>query len=464
MENNLENENMLDVNQIYVNRRRFSLKNITFSLEKGYIMGLVGRNGSGKTSIIKAICNEYCEKSGSIIVNGKDHVLEEADAKEDIGIVMEEFAFFPDATLKENTELFGSFYSQFSFVEMEEKLRKYGLIHNKTEWNRKMSELSTGQKVRFQMAFALAHHPKLFILDEPTANLDPVFRMHLLEDLQEMIEEEETAVLFCTHITSQLDRIADYITIVDHGEVCASCSKEWLMDSYCLLHPDKKGKRRYENLAELLKELHQDSGLKEMLKKLCEKESAVSLQEQTHLPIQANAAEKSVRRKATTKKQQCAIRKLSQMIWNHHHRISIFVFFYIIYIVFYLVYVLSPGQKNIEVLSLFFIMQYFLGVFYIRGHFCWNNKKTYFSFASYLPINRSIVIRELVSQLGHVVLWFLPVVMFIVILQVLFGSLPIPAALLQVAMVSLLGAVVGGVYMMGTILVDFAGDNIHKAS
>lgn len=239
-EERTDNGIILDIRQMSADVRGFQLKDITIQLQKGYIMGVVGRNGSGKTSLIKTICNVNPKLSGSITVNGYDSVLEEVLVKDEIGVVMEELAYFAaSCTIWENAKLIAPLYRTFDWNILDNYLKKYNVIKDKEgddnkygNWNKPLADYSKGEQIRIKIAFALAHHPKLLILDEPTANLDSVFRRQLLDDLQELVETEEISVLLCTHITTDLDRVGDYIVILDEGEIVANMSKEELMELY----------------------------------------------------------------------------------------------------------------------------------------------------------------------------------------------------------------------------------------
>ncbi|MDD6070979.1 MAG: ABC transporter ATP-binding protein [Clostridiales bacterium] len=236
-ENTLEDSktddtNVLVINHLCLSKGDFALKDISFEVPGGYITGLVGKNGSGKTTLMKAVCNVYTKQSGRISVAGLDHEKDEAVVKQRIGLVMPEFTFFEDKSLIANGELLGPLYENFSMERFIDYLIKFELKKEKNCTSHLVKSLSTGQRVRFQLAFALAHQPELLLLDEPTANLDPAFRVKLLEDLQEVIEDGKKGVLMSTHLTADLDKIGDYIVLMDKGRILACQTKEELADSY----------------------------------------------------------------------------------------------------------------------------------------------------------------------------------------------------------------------------------------
>jgi ABC-2 type transport system ATP-binding protein len=198
-------------------------------------MGLIGRNGSGKTTIMKLILNAIVKDSGMVNICGYDNRKQEIRAKNEIGFVVDCCPFIKRYTLLENAELFGKYYSEFELECFTMYLKRFGLDGNKN-----VLSLSKGMESRFELAFALSHNPRLLIMDEPNDGLDPIFRREFLSLLQELIQEEKMGILFSTHITSDLDKVADYITLVDHGEVILAKDKETLMEEYCIVKGSKE--------------------------------------------------------------------------------------------------------------------------------------------------------------------------------------------------------------------------------
>ena len=173
------------------------LQDISFSLEPGYIFGLIGRNGAGKTSLIRTILNLYRKDSGSIIVNGYSIDTREREAKDQIGFVLDEFLFEEKLSIATNGKLFGATYTGYDHELFLRFCSRFGLNPKQ-----KTGRLSKGQKARFQLAFALSHQAKLFIMDEPAAGLDPLFRRELTGYMQELVEDGTRSVLFSTHLTA----------------------------------------------------------------------------------------------------------------------------------------------------------------------------------------------------------------------------------------------------------------------
>ena len=206
------------------------LQDISFTLEPGYIFGLIGRNGSGKTSLIRTILNLYHKDSGVINVNGCPMDSMEHEAKDQIGFVLDEFIFEEKLSVSANGRYFGSTYSKYDHSFFLQFCERFNL-----DPKQKTGRLSKGQKTRFQLAFALSHQAKLFIMDEPAAGLDPLFRRELTGYMQELVEDGTRSVLFSTHLTADLDQIGDYIALLDEGRFCFCMDKESLRERFVLL-------------------------------------------------------------------------------------------------------------------------------------------------------------------------------------------------------------------------------------
>lgn len=206
------------------------LQDISFTLEPGYIFGLIGRNGSGKTSLIRTLLNLYHKDSGAIVVNGCPMDSMEHEAKDQIGFVLDEFLFEEKLSIAANGKLFGATYTAYDHELFLKFCGRFGLNPKQ-----KTGMLSKGQKARFQLAFALSHQAKLFIMDEPAAGLDPLFRRELTGYMQELVEDGTRSILFSTHLTSDLDQIGDYIALIDEGRLCFCMDMESLQERFVLL-------------------------------------------------------------------------------------------------------------------------------------------------------------------------------------------------------------------------------------
>lgn len=223
-------ENVLEVKNISKNYKEFSLKDVSFNIPKGFVMGLIGPNGAGKTTTIKAIMNLINLDSGEIKIFEKEMKSNEIEIKDRIGFVYDDCCAFDDFTIKENKKIISKFYSKWDEEKFKYYLEKFELNENK-----KLKQLSKGQKMRFSLALALSHNAELLILDEPTSGLDPVFRSELLDILFEIIGEEEVSILYSTHITTDLEKLADYITFLNKGKVEFSLEKDLLLEEYFLV-------------------------------------------------------------------------------------------------------------------------------------------------------------------------------------------------------------------------------------
>ena len=223
----------LEVSSLSKKWRNFTLNDINISLPEGYIMGLIGKNGSGKTTLINCILDGIKKSRGRIRINNTDY--RKVSAKNDIGFVLEEGPFFMDKTLSENAYLFGRFYSEWNETTFYNYLSQF-----KLQDFMRYADLSKGMKTKFQIAFALSHKPKLLIMDEPTGGLDPIFRRDLLNILQDFVCNSNTAILFSTHITADLDKVADFVTMLDEGKQVFTMTKEELIDNYPIIRGRKE--------------------------------------------------------------------------------------------------------------------------------------------------------------------------------------------------------------------------------
>ena len=218
---------ILSVQGLHKKYPKFELKDVSFSLEQGYIMGFIGRNGAGKTTTLKSILNLVHADSGKVSVLGQDFTQNELALKQKIGFMLGGIFYYPKSRLKTITNVVKRFYTEWDDAAYEGYLKRFELDPSK-----KVDELSTGMKVKYALALALSHHEKLLILDEPTSGLDPVSRDDLLELFQEIIEEGDKSILFSTQITSDLEKCADYITYIKDGRVIASSEKDDFTGSY----------------------------------------------------------------------------------------------------------------------------------------------------------------------------------------------------------------------------------------
>jgi ABC-2 type transport system ATP-binding protein len=221
---------ILSVKNLTKRYEKFELKNVSFSLEKGYIMGFIGRNGAGKTTTIKSILNLVHADAGTVTVLGKDFARDEFACKQKIGLVLGGISYYPQKKLKVIADVTRRFYPEWDDAAFNGYLNRFELDADKS-----IKQLSDGMRVKFALALALSHNAQLLILDEPTSGLDPVSRDDLLELFQELIENSERSILFSTQITSDLEKCADFITYVKKGEIIASTDKDTFLNTYKLV-------------------------------------------------------------------------------------------------------------------------------------------------------------------------------------------------------------------------------------
>ena len=205
----------------------FALKNIDLRLPGGSILGLIGENGAGKTTTIKCILNLIRRDAGEITLLGYDNVREERAAKQDVGVVMDECFFHDTLRPRDLDKILAPSYQNWDQGLYLSYLNKFQLPEKKF-----IKEFSRGMKMKLSLAAALAHHPKLLILDEATAGLDPVVRDKILDEFLGFICDEDHAILLSSHITSDLEKVADYIAYIHRGQLVLSDAKDNILDSY----------------------------------------------------------------------------------------------------------------------------------------------------------------------------------------------------------------------------------------
>ena len=228
-------ENVLEIKNLCKKYDNFELKNISFSLPKGMIMGFIGENGAGKTTTIKAILNIIKSNSGEIKVFGLDNLEYESKIKEQIGVVLDDM-FFPEIlTPNDINKAMEGIYKNWDSLMFNNYLKQFSLLPNK-----QIKTFSKGMRKKLEIITALSHHPKLLICDEPTSGLDPVARSEVIEIFQSILEKEECSILLSNHITTDLEHIADYITFINNGEIALSKPTNELLDKYGIVKCSEK--------------------------------------------------------------------------------------------------------------------------------------------------------------------------------------------------------------------------------
>lgn len=224
----------IDIKNLNKTLGDFKLTINDIEIKKGYITGFIGPNGSGKTTTMKLIMNMLKKDSGTIKVFDKESQVDDIQIKEIVGYIGEVSGYMKENKLKNIKKSIKPFYKNW-----DEQLYKKYIMQFKLNENKVYKELSKGQQKKFELVMVLSHHPKLIIMDEPTANLDPLVRNEFLEILQEHIEKEEATVFYSTHITSDLDKVADFLVFIYEGNIILSGNKEDILENHKIIRGKK---------------------------------------------------------------------------------------------------------------------------------------------------------------------------------------------------------------------------------
>lgn len=213
----------------------FSLTNVTFSLPEGCITGFIGINGAGKTTTLRTLLGLAKRNSGNIQLFGLDMEKNEKQIKDRIGVVLDDGCFYDELSLAEMKSIISSAYTAWSEQDFKRYMDMFSLDPKK-----KINTLSKGMKMKYALALALSHNAELLIMDEPTSGLDPLIRSQLLKVLTEYMENGGKGVFFSTHITSDLDKIADMLIMINNGHIIFQEEKDFLLDTYRIVKGDVK--------------------------------------------------------------------------------------------------------------------------------------------------------------------------------------------------------------------------------
>ena len=219
--------NKIEVKNLKKTYDNFVLGEDSFEIKKGFITGFIGKNGMGKTTTIKSLLS-LINYEGEVLVDGED--ARNLNYLQDVGIIMDDSFLSKDWKISLVNEAMKCGYENWKEEEFFEYVKKFGI-----EKDKKVRELSRGMKIKLMLSIALSHEANLLILDEPTSGLDPSMRDELTDILKDFVEDENNTVLFSTHITEDLDRIADYIIFIDDGKIIDSSSKEEFLEKYLVL-------------------------------------------------------------------------------------------------------------------------------------------------------------------------------------------------------------------------------------
>ena len=215
-----------NVNKKY-EKSNFAIKDISFSVPEGSIVGFIGENGAGKSTTMNCILNVIRRDSGTIEIFGREMTDEDIDIRENIGVVYDSNNFPEYLTAKQLANILGRIYSKWDDFCFEQFLRRFGLPESQ-----KIKTYSRGMSMKLAIAVALSHDSKLLILDEATSGLDPIMRDEILDVLLEFVKQENHSILLSSHITNDLEKIADYIVFIHNGEIILNKTKDELIYEY----------------------------------------------------------------------------------------------------------------------------------------------------------------------------------------------------------------------------------------
>lgn len=226
--------NAIEIRNLSKSLDKFTLSIDNLDIKKGFITGFIGPNGSGKTTTIKLIMNMLNKDNGKIKVFDKEYKVDDLSIKETIGYVGDISGYMKEAKLKDIKNSISPFYKNW-----DESLYKYYLNKFDINENKLYKESSKGQQKKFELIMTLCHHPKLIIMDEPTANLDPIVRNEFIEVLQDHIEKDGVTVFYSTHITSDLDKVGDYLVFIYNGKIILNGDKESILENHRIIRGSK---------------------------------------------------------------------------------------------------------------------------------------------------------------------------------------------------------------------------------
>ena len=215
--------------------RHFTLRDVDLDVPRGFVTGLIGPNGAGKTTLIKLVMNLVRRDAGTVKVLGLDNIADEVAVKSRVGFIYDEPPFYHDMSLGASARAIAPFYPGWNDGRFRALADRFGLPLGK-----RFKALSHGMKMKFALAVALSHDADLLLMDEPTAGLDLAFRRELLDELRAILEDEGKSVLFSTHITADLERIADFVTFIRDGAIVFTLPKDDLRERWGVVRADRQ--------------------------------------------------------------------------------------------------------------------------------------------------------------------------------------------------------------------------------
>lgn len=263
-----------NLKKVYEN---FTLKDVSFELKKGYILGFIGANGAGKTTTLKSMLNITHKDGGEVTILGEDFTKNELKLKQKIGFMLGPVDYYPKSRISKIVGVYKDFFTEWDENKYRDLLKRFDIDDSK-----KISELSTGMKVKLGIALALSHNAKLLIFDEPTSGVDPIARDELLDIFQEIVEDGEHGILFSTHITSDLDKCADYILLICDGQIVQNDTKDNIIDSHIVVE-GKTADLTDDVISRLISYKTHSFGFKGLMKKIDMRESDNFMTEKPNL-------------------------------------------------------------------------------------------------------------------------------------------------------------------------------------
>lgn len=221
---------MLKVENLCKNYPSFKLKNVSFEIPAGVIVGFIGQNGAGKTTTLKCIMQSVLPDGGKITAFDMDITENETKCKQLISFSSGAFEYYRNKKLQLIAEVYKTFYDNWNQDDFNGYVKRFDL-----DLNKRVKELSAGMKVKFALSLAMSHDAKLFIFDEPTSGLDPIARDELLDVFRDIVDEGDKSILFSTHITSDLDKCADYVLFIKDGQIILNAAKDELLDNHAIV-------------------------------------------------------------------------------------------------------------------------------------------------------------------------------------------------------------------------------------
>lgn len=223
-------ENAIEIRDLTVKYDGFTLDSVSFDVAKGTIMGFIGQNGAGKTTTIKALLNIISRDGGTIKMLGLDNLKDEVEIKQHISAVFDELPFQEELNAKNINTMMKNIYTEWNTDTFNDYLDKLALPSKK-----KIGAFSKGMKMKLQIAVALSHNAKLLIMDEATTGLDPVVRNECLDMFREYLQDENNTILMSSHITSDLEKIADSVTFIDKGQLLLTGYKDNILETHGII-------------------------------------------------------------------------------------------------------------------------------------------------------------------------------------------------------------------------------------